>query len=135
MSEDDKVIEKKPPISLEGWVTLLSGEINTWRTIYNTLEVMFVSVLMVLLAVTVSITLTFDSSDITLNSPDNWIEVALYLIVLVLYLFLVVWFLWRGKSSKKKLKPLEEIRDEILSDTLTDHKKIHARYNGAREKK
>ncbi len=125
MFEEKMELEKKAPISLEGWVTLLSGEINRERTEFYMFSGIIVSVIMVVLALLVSIKLGGHSIE----------TMVIMTVIFLLGLFAFKTFSDHQLFFQKKLKPLEEIRDEILSGTLKDHEQIHTRYICARGKK
>jgi len=102
--------EKNHPLSREGWIMLLSSEINNWMVLFMMVGVLTASSLLVIIGIAVTV-----------------LESALFDLFVILALYLCLWFFIGYHWFQKRVKPLKNLRYDLLTG-LKDSKEILKRY-------
>ena len=123
LDEGEEDSEKNDrPLSREGWIMLLSGEINAIKTGFHTYWAVIIAVLVALFGGSIALYI----SSITDLFHDTTVPILAGLILL----FAVVVCLLRPKyyiTTQKEVESLETLRDDILKG-LKDSNEILKRY-------
>lgn len=122
----DKAEESDCPLSREGWVTFLSGKINA-------LEMGFLTIW----AVVIAVLFVFVTSVVTVISSNSssFFKTAESLLFSFLFIGLAVYFIKGHQEAKRKVKPLEDLIDNVLTGKLKDSHEILERYLDAVKKR
>lgn len=119
--------EKNHPLSREGWIMVLSGEINKEEmklsTYWNACLVVILAYMGGVVVVLISLSQSGAALDELnfLNFPGVFIPIFLVLIV-------IVWIIYNRDSrllTQKRVKPLINTREAIISGKSTDFSEIH----------
>lgn len=125
--------EKNHPLSREGWIMLLSGEINKEEMTLTTYWYTGLAISIAFLGVAVAFLVAACLSEVPL--PD---ELLLSILALVMIFFMgLTWLIYQiryHKPHQKRLKPLINIREAIISGELTDFGEIHSKWEEYRRK-
>ncbi|RZN15233.1 MAG: hypothetical protein EF812_03125 [Methanosarcinales archaeon] len=125
MKEEDKINKEENPLSPADWIVFLSGEISNHRTRFLTYAAMILAVLLVCLSVSFGL-VSFGL--ITLSDKVDPESFVCGIILTVLVIVSFVWFFLSKDNTNKKVKPLENIRDQILCGDLKEYDEIYKEY-------
>lgn len=120
--EEDNSDEKNPPLSREGWIMLLSGEINKVEM-----------KLFMYWTACIVISIAFLSGAVAAGIAGFHVEFPIYhvvMLILFLVLAVIVWRIYKNYSypRQESLKPLINTREAIISGKLTDFSEIHRKW-------
>jgi ABC-type siderophore export system fused ATPase/permease subunit len=120
MGEENKDIKTKGcSLSIDNWMTLLSGEINRVQDIIS----QFVSTLLVFAAIVIAVSIPYVATKNGVMLMSFFVMFLIVFIAEILYL----------SVSFKKLRSLEEIRDYAISTESPDINKIFERWKQYRK--
>lgn len=131
MTEEKKNEEKDNcPLSCDGWIMFLSGEIDREENTKNQVSTTPTTTLLVVVALSIiALIFAVKTTNLPVNSTNSILSALLFsllitIIVIFLYLIYLVYQFLRLLLGRGKIKALEEFREKIISGGLTNSNKI-----------